>query len=295
MVRKIACATDFSPGARVALLAAARLAKQVDAELEIVHAWALPTTGLAEGFAFPPSMIDQMVTDSQQGLDAAAATAREAGVARVHTKLLEGGAWEAVTSELERDPSIDLVVVGTHGRTGLSRIVLGSVAQRIVRLAPCSVLVVRASSQISAFDHIACPIDFSEDSQYAIDLAGSLANPGGRGLTLLHAFELPITFESMTGYADVLADLDRQASRRLDEWTARARDRVTVPVTAQMRTGAAASQLLAMLDADPSFALVVIGSHSRTGLRRLLLGSVAERVVGHAKPPVLVARRRTHD
>ncbi|MDX2086471.1 MAG: universal stress protein [Kofleriaceae bacterium] len=289
---KITCATDFSPGAQVALRVAARLAVQTGAQLEIVHAWALPVIPV-DAYAFPANVVDQLVEDARRGLAEAAATVREMGIANATTKLLEGGAGEVITDELERDTTVDLVVVGTHGRTGLPRMLVGSVAERIVRHAPCSVLVVRPASQVATFDHVACLVDFGEGSRYAVELAAALANPAGRGLTLLHVLELPITFNGVFDAPDFVEDLDRRATGHLQDWKENLLAHTKLAVTTQMRIGTPAAQGIAMLDGDPSFDLVCVGSRNRTGLKRMLLGSVAERIVRHAKAPVLVARQRT--
>jgi len=283
-------ATDFSEGARAALKVAAKLAGKANAELEIVYAWQLPITAPVEGTVFPVGVVQQVVEDAERGLRDVVPEARAAGASRVSTKLLEGAAWDAITREVERDPTIDLVVVGTHGRTGLSRVVLGSVAERIVRHAPCSVLVVRTPA--TEFDHVACAIDFSEASRAAVQLAAAYANPRGRGITLLHVLDLPVTFSGQFMAPGFIEDLDRNASSQLDDWAASARVLTTAPVKAVQRIGGAGAQVLAMLDEDPTFDLVVVGSHGRTGIKRLLLGSIAERVVRHAKASVLVARDR---
>jgi nucleotide-binding universal stress UspA family protein len=291
---KITCATDFSQGAGVALQVAARLARQYGAQLEIVHAWALPPSVSMDGFALAPSVIDEIIADANRGLADAAATVRALGIEEVSTKLLDGASWEAITAELERDEAVDLVVVGTQGRTGLPRMLLGSVAERIVRHAPCSVLVVRPATEVAPFDHVACLVDFAEGSRYAVELAAGLADPAGRGLTLLHVLELPVTFNGVFDDPSFVSDLDRHATAHLADWAANLKAHTKLTVTTQMRIGTPAAQGLAMLDADPSYDLVCVGSRSRKGLKRMLLGSVAERIVRHAKAPVLVARHRKH-
>jgi universal stress protein A len=89
-----------------------------------------------------------------------------------------------------------------------------------------------------------------------------------------------------------VAGLARDATRVLDEWAAELRARVAVPVATRILIGAPAAQALIALDSDVTFDLVVVGSHGRTGLGRLVIGSVAEQLVRHAPCPVLVARAR---
>ena len=87
-------------------------------------------------------------------------------------------------------------------------------------------------------------------------------------------------------------ELDRYATEHLDRWAAQLAARAPAPVAKACRVGHPGAEILKALDEGPAFDLVVMGSHGRTGLERVLLGSVAEKVVRHARAPVLVARRR---
>ena len=139
---KILCPVDFSPGSQHAMKVAARLAG-TSAELVIAHAWYLPPLAFAGELPLPPSTIQDMVDDEHRGLEAAAAEASKLGAPRVSSIFLSGAAGDRIVSTLRDDPAFELVVMGTHGRTGLKRILLGSVAEYVVRHAPCSVLVAR--------------------------------------------------------------------------------------------------------------------------------------------------------
>lgn len=86
--------------------------------------------------------------------------------------------------------------------------------------------------------------------------------------------------------------MTKTASHSIEEVAAEIRTKVRVPVTTSVQIGAPGARVLDVLDADPTFDLVVVGSHGRTGLRRVLLGSVAEKLIRHAPCPVLVARSR---
>ena len=83
-----------------------------------------------------------------------------------------------------------------------------------------------------------------------------------------------------------------RSSKLVDDAAARLRSTVTVPVATRIRIGHPGAETLALLDDDPTFDLVVMGSHGRTGVRRVLLGSVAEKIVRHAHCPVLVEHTR---
>lgn len=288
--RKILCPTDFSPGSFHALKTAAAIASAHDAELVVANVWYVPSMAYAGEAPVPSDAVDQLAADSQRGLAEAVREATALGARRVSSRLLAGVPWDQLVATLSHGDGFDLVVMGTHGRTGLARILLGSVAEQVVRHAPCPVLTVREGASAGRFGHVLCPIDFSDHSRPALDLAASVAAPGGAGITLLHVVELPASYNEEPLGEGVIQELDQSAARRLERCGDELRARIGVPVTTRTRIGRPGAQILAALDDDPSFDLVLMGSHGRTGLSRLLLGSVAEQVVRHASCPVLVAR-----
>ena len=142
--RQILHATDFSRASRPALARAIALARQNRAKLSIAHAVSPLVVPLGEGFVSPSTYeaIDRSAHDhAKKQLAALVARAKKAG-ARTMGLLLDGLPHEQVPRAARRMRA-DLIVIGTHGRTGVSKILLGSVAERIVRLAPCPVLTVR--------------------------------------------------------------------------------------------------------------------------------------------------------
>jgi nucleotide-binding universal stress UspA family protein len=291
--RKILCPIDFSACSRQALRAAARLANEHGAELELVHVWYLPAT-LYAGDYVPDEAIRQIEREAARALDGALAEAKGLGAQRVGSKLLNGVPWRTIV-DAASDPSIDLVVAGTHGRTGLARVILGSVAQRIVRHAPCSVMVVRPEGGLGPFDHVLCAIDVSDPSRHAMELAGALARPGGKGVALLHVLEVPAGYSNEPHPPAMYRELDRRSAALLDKCASELQAKVQVPIETRLRVGYPGAETLDALDADRTFDLVVTGSHGRTGIQRMLVGSVAEKVVSHARCAVLVARERAQE
>lgn len=287
---KILCPTDFSPGSERALRVAARMANTADAELVMVHAWHIPPSAFAGEYIFPPHTIEDIVDDSQRGLDEAVRQAAMHGARRVSGRLLSGTPWVEIVDQLEKE-AFDLCVIGTHGRTGLARIFLGSVAEKVIRHAPCSVLVVRPDTEVDRFSHVLVPIDFSEGARAALERAAQLVDPAGT-ITVLHVIEVPVAYSGEITIPDLARNLDKRATAALEEEAARLARETPATVRIRSRIGYPGAQTLAALDADSSIDLVVMGSHGRTGIARVLLGSVAEKVVRHARCPVLIARKR---
>ena len=142
---RILVATDFSPASTPAVEEAMRLAASAGAELILVHAYEPPAPAAFEGYVAPPSVYDQweeaLRTSTESNLEQLLAKVREKGI-KARSRVLRGIPYTAIT-EAAAEERADLVVVGTHGRSGLSRFVLGSVAARVVAGASCPVLTIR--------------------------------------------------------------------------------------------------------------------------------------------------------
>jgi nucleotide-binding universal stress UspA family protein len=203
--------------------------------------------------------------------------------------MLSGLPWQQIVETARCEPGLGLIVIGTHGRTGLSRVLLGSVAELVVRHAPCPVLTIRPGNEPAPYTRVLCPVDLSRPAREAVKLAAAMVKPGGAGITLLHVVELPVSYAGELPAPDFHRDLDARSAALLDRWTTDLQAAVNVPVAQMTRIGRPGAQILALLEHDRSFDLVVMGSHGHTGIERMLLGSVAEKVVRHARCPVLVA------
>jgi len=139
--KRILVPTDLSDGAEQALDYACELARPLDAQLHLLNVISIPALGVPElGIALTSSMIDQLVIDNQAELDRLARTKCTAQVGRVMVKT---GNARDVINQTAKELGAHLIVMGTHGRHGISRALLGSVAETVVRSAPCAVLTVR--------------------------------------------------------------------------------------------------------------------------------------------------------
>ena len=143
--KKILVPVDFSEPSTVALETAVALAKDYDASLTIVHGYEPLAVAVPEGYQlFTEEQLNRMFEEFQRELAEQRRRAELAGARRVDTELLHGFAVSEIQN-FAQQCNFDLIVMGTHGRRGLSHAFLGSVAERVVRLAPCPVLTVRAA------------------------------------------------------------------------------------------------------------------------------------------------------
>ncbi|MGE0546229.1 MAG: universal stress protein [Kofleriaceae bacterium] len=141
--KKILVAVDFSPPAHDALQVAAAMAADSGAELHLLHAWSPGVYGVYGMEGVPATMINEVMEDIRNGLATWKRDAEQLGATIVTTAVRTGAPWHEIIETVRADPSFDLVIVGTHGRTGLKHVLLGSVAEKVVRHSPCPVLVVR--------------------------------------------------------------------------------------------------------------------------------------------------------
>lgn len=143
--KKIVCAVDFSESSRNALRVAARLATEQSAALVVAYAWTPPVVFAGETIGLPAGFLTDLIATAQRELAAWKTEAEGLGAMRVTSEFLTGAAWHEVITLAKQDREIGLIVVGTHGRTGIKHAVLGSIAEKIVRHAPCAVMVVPAA------------------------------------------------------------------------------------------------------------------------------------------------------
>lgn len=139
---EILCAVDFSRGSEATLEVAADLARRHGGALTLLHVREPPPAAGGRGFVPPPGPSEAEAVEIGRSLDRWRAEAARRSGGEVHTAVATGSPASEIV-RLARERPFDAVVVGTHGRTGLGRLVLGSVAERVVREAPCPVVVVR--------------------------------------------------------------------------------------------------------------------------------------------------------
>jgi nucleotide-binding universal stress UspA family protein len=288
---RILVATDFSEPARLALDAAIALAKRSGAELHLCHAVdiALP---LAEphGFVLPVEWVSEARRIARGKLDEEVARVRAQGLT-TSAQLGDGPAAYAI-AEHARQLGADLVAIGTHGHTGLKHVLLGSVAERTIEHAPCSVWVVKAGGRPAEPRAIVVGTDFSASAGEAVERAAEWARLARARLHLVHALPLPMPLIAPYELAlpeGLLESARREAARQLDSAAQAAKSHARGDVTTELATPPvhiALAEAAKRLPAD----LIVTGSRGHTGVKHALLGSVAERTARYAPCSVLVVR-----
>jgi nucleotide-binding universal stress UspA family protein len=290
--KKLFVAIDFSPGSDEALREAHRRAVK-GVQLAVCH---VVPNELRNNVLFPQdiSAALQFPLEMKKIGDAAAARVTEiTGRAEGEYEfILDDGSPDAVILSRAEEWLADLIIVGSHGQTGATEILLGSVTDSIVRHAHSPVLVVRKSKQTGP---IVAGTDFSDPSQPALKAAANEAERTGAPLIALHSLDLVWSALSYPAMAFGGAPLDKSpeevaklniaATERLEA----SLKELNTPGEAVVMTGAAGVAILE-LAAERNAGLIVVGTVGRTGLRRALLGSVAETVVKQAHCSVMVVR-----
>lgn len=285
---RILLATDLSEGAARAFEWAALLASRHDAMLEIVHAIDVGSGSRS----IPLAILDRVAG----GLADLERTARERG-AEVRSRHRRGRSWEVILEAAETSGA-DLIVVGSRGTTPYSAVRLGSTADRIVRMSPTPVLTVHGDDTWRDGAKRSCTIlvatDFSPETYAAAATALRLGYGGTHRcrLVLVHAWYPVGAFatDGAEGMLSLAAWPEAEAAgEELERFAAIYRDR-GVEVETIVRAGYPAT-VIETAASEVGADLIALGTHGRTGLARLMIGSVAERVLHHARCPVLTTRR----
>ncbi len=279
--RRIVAAVDASEPARRAAERALSLAGRSEAETTFVHAY--DSGPAAAATIVGANMI--LEQNRRVGEDAMKALVAELGAPGVHTTARLGSDIPGTICDAARELEADLVVLGTIGRTGVSRFFLGSVAENVVRRAHCPVWVERPSEPVlREVERIVVCTDLSPSSEAGLWLAAALASTLGCVVELVYALETPYRGLAIDVRRELTAQLRQQLTVLASKHFGDSAPRVTIVEGANVVDGITAHASRTSAD------LLVLASHGRTGLSRVLMGSVAERVTRFAPCSVLVAR-----
>ncbi len=297
-IRRILCPIDFSDASQHALDHAVAFARWFGSQITALHVSTpvfLPNPPIL--FAeFPggamPSGADRQHLENR--LREWLAPANAAG--RQTDTLFDVGAPAACILERAASLPADLIVMGTHGRGGFERLLLGSVTEKVLRKARCPVLTVpppAAARSTLPFKRLLCPVDFSDPSISALEFALSIAQESDARLTILHVVDWPADDELF-----VERSFDVPAFRQQIEDQARHRLDALIPEDARnwcapeptLRYGKPYREILAVAETE-HIDLVVMGVHGRNALDLTLFGSTTNHVVRRASCPVLTLKK----
>jgi len=298
-LHRILCPVDFSAPSLRALRHASGFAGWYESALTVLYVnptLPLEAGGDAATFAVgSTAVLEAQSTAVMQDLREFVTQA--AGDRTVDVELEEGtGIATAVVTRASSLPA-DLIVMGTHGRTGIKRLFVGSVAERVLRSAPCPVMVVpphdAVPTETVSFKHIVCAIDFSDSSLAGLRWAVSLAQETDAQLWMLHTIEVPPELRASTVVTGVEVD-ELNASARAD---ALDRLRSLIPseaagfcsIETATATGEAAHAILRFA-AEHTADLIVMGAQGHGPIDRLIFGSKTRDVISGATCPVLTVR-----
>jgi nucleotide-binding universal stress UspA family protein len=276
---------DFSESAQELFRFSQQFIKSMDAKMTLLYV--CPTTALA--------LIDaeKLENYGEEYLEQQRLSAGDLQD-RIQTKTVNGTPSHEIARIAKRS-SHDLILITTHGNTGLKHVLLGSTAERIIRHAKTPVLVHRPKptknkNTVCRFKKIMVPVDFSDKSKETLAYAQSFAKDFGATLDIIHIVEPPAYPEF--GYAH-LAVKERAVLQAAKKQLASFLDSEKVDMdlvnTHSVKTGSAHFQITEWAKKKKSD-LIILSTHGNTGLKHVLLGSTAERVVQHAPCSVLVAR-----
>lgn len=303
VVHRIVFATDFSACSLKAFEHAVAWTKALDARLSVVHVVG-QYSRLDIEEAIVQVNIEEQTELYRKSLHKFVSWAK-AYLPEVRSELLLGIPADQVC-QFALDRHSDLIVMGAHGWSGLDRVLMGSVAERVIYQAPCPVLVIRSKEEKS-FDladlpktidveghslhsrHLLLPIDFSDCSLDAFEYGAQVAKRFSMSVTLLHAVE-PLSYSIDFNLSHPIEDkaLRNSIESRLSDLS-RVLKQEGLRADYQIGDKPAVDSILKTI-VDMKAGLVIMGTHGRRGLSRLIMGSITAGVLRRSFCPVLTVR-----
>lgn len=298
-ITRILCPVDFSENSRHAFDCAIGVAKCYGSAVHVLHVVHIPEPTPGIRLAPAPVPIGQAEVDRIGAAMREFLDVEPSGGVRIEYVVVEAPSVAREIGLQAERLSVDLLVTGTHGRSGFERFLLGSVAERLLRRSGVPVLTVppRAPdiSPIGScpFRNVVYATDFSQGSERAFEYASSLADGAGARLTLMYVLEqLPVAYDSVVAvpfsinaYTESLEQIGRTQLNDLVT--------TSVPPSCETDTvvarGRAAEEILRVAT-ERRADVIVLGVHGRNAFDRFMFGSTAEKVIRQATCPVLTVR-----
>ncbi len=297
-IKRILFATDFSEGAGWAQHQAALWAKQCKAVLDVLHILELQP-GMSLENPVLRGYLDSLRKQADQQLDEMVKAMAETGL-RAQSRVEVGIPSQAI-QEMAKEFDSDLVILGTRGLGGMEHILVGSTAERVMRMAPCPVLTVREPAQPEGtaaapkekraprYRNILVPVDFSDCSLEALEYAIQVAKGFDAALLILHVLE-PVSF----GLDFTLRQVEERHQMRLrrEAWLNEVQTACTSQGLKAEHTLIGGTPVDSILTHTHHhvYDLIVMGTHGRRGITHFVCGSVAEALVRRAPCPVLTVK-----
>ncbi len=293
LITRVLFATDFSACADRAMGYALSLAGIWKAELRVMTVLEL-YPGMDPDYTVNKMYLDHLRSEANRQLSAVEARAKAAG--QPVTMRIETGIPSQAVQTVAESIGADLLVVGTHGRTGLDHVLIGSTAERVVRMSPCPVLAVKAdkgaasAAATSTIKRIVVPIDLSTCSLDALEYAVQFAKPLGATITILHAME-PVAYglDFSLSHAKEWKEQRDYLEKRLGVLAA-CLTAHGIQADHVLKPGLPADSIASYVT-QQKFDLMIMGTHGRRGISHVLVGSIAGAMLRHAPCPVLTIRQ----
>jgi nucleotide-binding universal stress UspA family protein len=286
-IEKILVSTDGSEYSEGAVREAIKLAKKCGSSLTAISI----IESNPEFDALAPQIMEKKEKTARQNLEMVKEQAKKTGVA-CDIIVREGeDSYKIIVDEAMKNKNTT-IVMGRRGRTGLKRLMMGSVTARVIGHAPCNILIVPKAAQLE-FKGIVVATDGSKYSTAAASEAIGLARLNKSSLTIISAVpsELmtPTDIDFTMNQKELIAEKEMHEAEKNAKAVKEVALKAGVDAKAFVMTGRPADAIIEIAR-DKKADLIVLGSHGRTGVERLLMGSVAERVIVLAPCPVLIVK-----
>jgi nucleotide-binding universal stress UspA family protein len=271
-MEKLLLASDGSEFSEGAIREAINLAKTCGSKLYVISVAEEPDIReFAE--SYPLVATEKLELAVRQHLESLKEMAEKEGVVCEITESRGPRPYKYIIDEAAKN-NVEMIIMGRHGRTGITRIMMGSVTANVIGDAPCKVMVVPRFARIN-FEKILIPTDGSIFSELATREAISIAKRVGSSLIGLSVYKRDENSKLAETSVGMVKEVAKKENIKVETLTLKGEPyKVIVDTVEKKKAG-----------------LIVVGSHGRSGMERLLMGSVTERVIGHAGCPILVVRK----
>ena len=294
-IKKILVPTDFSAGSKEALWQAVLIAEQYKAEVILFHVTVLFNEGIDMGLDAKgwQSMYEKASADVAEKLGSNIPDTIPDTVHVYHDQVRDVSVHDAIIDYADNQ-DIDLIVMATHGRKGISRFMIGSVAELVVRRSEQPVLTVHNDKKVDETGAIVVPIDFSGFAEESLYVAIKFAEKWNVPVHAVHVLETHLhpafyqaeVYSPIEPTAGLKGKIEAEMRKRYDKIHG---DGKEVDIHFHVLEGTPVSKLTEFISGIDD-ALVVIATHGLTGLKHFVFGSVAEQVVRQSESPVLALK-----